>query len=461
MAKETKIDMCNGPVLSKMLIFTIPLMCSGVLQLLFNAADIVVVGKFAGDDSLAAVGANTALINLLTNIFIGLSVGANVQTSRKYGAKKFDEVKRTVHTSMMLSVISGLILAVVGVCFAPLFLKWMNTPDKLVGLASVYLRVLFLGMPASMVYNFGAAILRSVGDTKRPLAYLLISGVVNVILNIIFVLPLNMDVAGVGLATIISQYLSAALIVNCLMKEQSAIKLVLKEMKIHKKEFLAILRVGLPAGFQGMVFSLSNVVIQSSINLFGEDVVAGNSAAANIEGFVYIAMNSFYQAAITFMSQNVGAGKYDRIRKIAVSSLSSVVVTGVVLGWMAYIFGHELMSVYSDSQSVIEAGVGRMRVVCTTYALCGIMDVMVGLLRGLGYSMVPMVVSLIGACGLRLVWLSTVFQMAPYHKEFTIYASYPISWVVTVSAHVVTYFIVKKMLFDRVGYKKNKVKVEL
>lgn len=446
MKKSYEMDMCNGPVLKKMLIFTLPLIFSSNLQLLFNAADIVVIGKFAGDNSMGAVGANTALINLLTNAFIGLSVGANVLASRKYGAKKYDELKKTVHTAMALSVISGIFLTIIGCIFAPVFLEWMMTPEDIIGLASVYLRILFLGMPAMMVYNFGAAILRSIGDTKRPLYFLMISGVLNVLLNLLFVIVFKMDVAGVALATICSQYLSAFLVVRCMIKEKGPINLVLKDLRVHREQLFGILRVGFPAGCQGVIFALSNVVIQSSINSFGKICVSGNAAAQSIEGFIYISMNSFYQAAISFTSQNVGAGRYDRIKKITASALVSVIITGVVLGWTAYLMGDKLMAIYTDSNEVIIAGLGRMRVIATTYALCGVMDVLVGILRGLGYSVMPMIVSLIGACGLRLLWLGTVFKMEQFHTEFNVYVSYPISWIVTILAHVITLLIIAKKI---------------
>ena len=308
--------MCSGSIFKKMLMFALPLMCSSILQLLFNAADIVVVGRFAGDNALAAVGSNTALINLLTNLFVGLSIGSNVLTARYYGAKQEKDLKETVHTSMMLSIYSGILLTVIGVVAARQILTWMQAPEEVIGLAELYLRIYFVGMTATMIYNFGSAILRAIGDTKRPLYYLLAAGVVNVVLNLFFVIVCRLGVAGVAIATVISQTISAFLVVRCLMKEQGAIRLELKELRIEKDKLMRILQIGLPAGFQGIVFSLSNVVIQSAINSFGAIAVAGNSAAANIEGFVYMAMNAFYQATISFTSQNFGAKKKDRINKI-------------------------------------------------------------------------------------------------------------------------------------------------
>ncbi|MBQ5734946.1 MAG: MATE family efflux transporter [Lachnospiraceae bacterium] len=444
--KKYEMDMCNGPIISKMLIFAIPLMCSSILQLLFNAADIVVVGKFAGDNSLGAVGSTTALINLLVNLFMGLSVGANVLAARDYGGNRKDELSKTVHTSMMLSIISGIILTFVGVLFSRQILILMKSPDEILPLASLYLKIYFIGMPASMAYNFGSAILRSVGDTKRPLYFLFAAGIVNIILNLIFVIVFNMDVAGVALATIISQYISAFLVIRCLMRESEGIKLHISKLKIHKDKLMPILRVGIPAGFQGVIFSLSNVVIQSSVNIFGNIIVSGNSAAQNIEGFIYVGMNAFYQAAISFTSQNMGAGKKERVRKIAISAQILVILTGLILGLTALFSGRWLLRIYTNNPEVIEAGMKRMIVITTTYFLCGMMDVMVGIMRGLGYSIIPMIVSLVGACGLRLIWIATVFQIPQYHNVTTVYVAYPISWAITFTIHVITYIIIRQSL---------------
>lgn len=441
-----EIDMCNGPILKKMLFFTLPLMCSSILQLLFNAADIVVVGRFAGDNSLAAVGSNTSLINLLTNLFIGLSIGANVMTARYYGAKQKEELRATVHTAMLLSIYSGIILTIVGIIGARQILIWMQTPDEVLDLAVVYLRIYFLGMTATMIYNFGSAILRAVGDTKRPLYYLSTAGVVNVILNLIFVIAFRMDVAGVGLATVISQCISAFLVVRCLIKEESDIQLHPKELRIHRRIFFKILQIGLPAGFQGTIFSIANVVIQSSVNSFGSVIVAGNSAAANIEGFVYVSMNAFHQATLSFTSQNMGARKFERINKILLRGQLCVLIVGLLFGNAVVLFGKQLLGIYSGSPEVIAAGISRLKIVCSTYALCGMMDVMVGALRGIGYSVMPMIVSLIGACGLRLVWLATMFQMEQFHTIHMIYITYPISWAITLLAHIICYIIVSRKL---------------
>ena len=435
--KQYEMDMCSGPILRKMLMFALLLMLSSILQLLFNAADIVVVGKFAGDNSLAAVGSNTALINLLTNLFIGLSIGANVVAARHYGAKAWDDLRRTVHTAMLLSMLSGALLLVLGVIGAEQMLIWMQTPEEVLPLATVYLRIYFLGMISTMVYNFGSALLRAVGDTKRPLYFLLCAGIINVILNLLFVIGFQMDVMGVAIATVISETVSALLVLRCLVKEKGGIHLELRAMRIDRKKMLQILRIGLPAGFQGVVFALSNVVIQSSVNIFGNIVVAGNSAAANLEGFVYMAMNAFYQTTLSFVSQNYGAGEQKRINRIVLLGEACVIVTGTLLGNMVVFFGNDLLQIYSNNPEVIAAGMVRLHYISMIYALCGIMDVMVGALRGIGYSIMPMIVSIVGVCVLRLIWLATVFQIPEFHKIETVYLSYPVTWILTSLVYIV------------------------
>ena len=445
--------MCEGPILPKMLRFAVPLMFSSILQLLFNAADVVVVGKFAGDDALAAVGCTGSLINLLINLFMGLSVGANVMVARHFGAKRESELKKSVHTSMLLSVLGGLLLTGVGVFFTEGILELMETPAEVLPLAALYLRIYFMGMVPNMIYNFGSAILRAIGDTKRPMYFLALAGVVNVCLNLIFVIVLSWGVAGVAVATVISQTISAVLVVICMLKESGAIRLSLKELKIDKKELLAILRIGIPAGLQGCIFSLSNVVIQKSVNGFGKVTVSGNSAASNLEGFVYVSMNAFHQATLSFMSQNYGAGRYDRLKKIAVAGILCVTATGLTLGNLEYFFGRTLLNIYTSSENVIDAGVVRLSIICTTYFLCGMMDVMVGALRGLGYSFVPMIVSLCGVCGIRLVWLFTVFEMEEYHLVETVYVSYPISWLATFLIHLGSYIVISRKMKKMTGRK--------
>ena len=444
MEKTYSIDMCSGSILPKLLKFSLPLMCSSILQLLFNAADVVVVGRFCGEHSLAAVGSTVSLINLLTNLFIGLSVGANVLVARYFGAKEEKHLHDVVHTAVALSIASGVILTVFGVAFTKQILIWMQTPEEVLDLAVTYLRIYFLGMTVTMIYNFCSAILRAVGDTKRPLYYLMYAGVINVILNLFFVIVCNLNVAGVGLATVISQCVSAVLIIRCMMKEKEGYRLCLQDIRFHGRYVKKILQIGLPAGLQGTIFALSNVVIQSSVNSFGAVVMAGNAAASNIEGFVYVAMNAFHQAAVSFVGQNMGAGKFGRINKIAVRSLICVIVTGCLLGNLAVLFGHPLLSIYSSKEEVIADGMVRLQMICGMYALCGMMDVMVGILRGLGYSVMPMIVSLIGACGLRLLWIFTIFQIPDFHTTKMLYLSYPVSWTITFMVHVICFFVVRR-----------------
>ena len=444
MKKNYEIDMCNGPITGKMLRFALPLMLSSMLQLLFNAADIITVGKFGSEHSLAAVGSNTALINLLTNLFIGLSIGANVLVARFYGAKNGEELNETVHTAMLLSLISGLILTVTGVIFARYFLIWMKTPAEILDLATTYLKIYFLGMPAMMIYNFGSAILRAIGDTKRPLYFLAAAGVINIILNILLVVVFRLDVKGVGIATVISQTVSAILIIRCLAKSNGDIKLELKKLRLSRGKIGAILRIGLPAGLQGSIFSLSNVVIQSSVNIFGPVVVKGNSAAQNLEGFVYFSMNAFHHATLSFTSQNMGAKKYDRLGKILKNGLCLAILFGAGFGGTVILFGRNLLSIYTNDGAAISAGMTRLYIITGTYTLCGIMDAMVGAIRGIGYTVLPTIVSLIGACALRLVWLATVFRIPKFHTINTVYLSYPITWLVTIIAHVICYIIIRK-----------------
>ena len=454
MPEKTKVkaytmDMTEGPVLTKILMFSIPLMFSSVLQILFNAADIVVVGKFVGDTALAAVGSNSALINLVTNLFIGLSIGANVIVARYFGGKQNENTSIAVHTSIALGFISGIILTLIGIIGAPFFLRIMLTPEDVLPQAVLYLRILFAGITSMMLYNFGSAVLRAVGDTKRPLYFLLLAGIINVILNLFFVIVLKMSVAGVALATILSQALSCVLVLWCLTKEDSAIKLNFSKIRINKIKFIQILKIGLPAGFQGVVFALSNTVIQSSVNSFGSVVMAGSAAAQNIEGIVYFAMNSFYQASITFTSQCYGAKKFARINRVLAMSLLCVVAAGLICGHGLLFSGYRILGIFSSNSQVIVAGMNRLSVILSTYFLCGIMDVLVGALRGIGYSVLPMVVSLVGSCLLRLLWLATVFQMERFHTTTTVYLSYPISWAITLSVHAVCFAVLRRKLEDK------------
>lgn len=442
--------MCSGPLWNKLLLFALPLMASSMLQLLFNAADVVVVGRFAGKEALAAVGSNTPLINLTINLFVGLSVGTNVVVARDLGAGRRDGVSGSVHTSITLALVSGVVMMVFGAVMARQLLVWTSSPTDVIDLSTVYLRIYFLGMPANMLYNFGAAVLRVWGDTQRPLYYLTAAGAINVILNLIFVIKLDMDVAGVALATIIAQYISAALVLRCLVRETGPLRLELKKLKLEWQVVRRILQVGLPAGFQGVLFSLSNVVIQSALNSFDDAViVAGAAASANIEGFVYSAMNAFHQTALTFTGQNYGAAKCDRVDRVAGLCVGFAALTGLLLGNIAYFFGHTLAGIYAPGEAaVIAEAVLRLGLICCPYFLCGVMDTMVGVLRGIGYSVVPMIVSLVGVCGLRLVWVALVFPV--YHSPASLYFSYPVTWVITGAAHFLSFLLIRKRAYAKV-----------
>ena len=451
MRKSYEIDMCSGPLLSRILLFAIPLICSGVLQLVFNATDIIVVGRFVSSNAMAAVGSTSSLINLLVNFFIGISVGANVLVARFRGANDFDDAQETVQTALITAVAGGFVLIALGILLARPMLVWMATPDEVIGQAVLYMRGYFIGMPATMLYNFGAAILRAVGDTRRPLYFLTLAGLVNVAGDLLFVLVLDMGVAGVAVATVISQIISATLIVLCLMRQDGMCNVNLRRMRFHRDKFLRIMQVGLPAGLQSVIFNISNVLIQSSINSFGATVVAGNTAASNIEGFVYTSMNALYQTSLSFTSQNLGARQFGRIDKILVRCLALVFVIGLVLGNGAHLLGQTLLGIYTGEPEVIAYGMMRLGVVSVTYCLCGMMDVVAGSVRGLGYSILPMLVSLVGACVFRIIWIFTVFQWQ--HTLFSLYISYPISWALTICAHLVCYFAVRRRVFPRTAEK--------
>lgn len=444
-----QIDMLNGPLAGKLLLFALPLLLSGMLQLLFNAADVVVVGRYAGKEALAAVGSTSSLINLLVNLFIGFSVGTNVVVARDLGAGREEDVSRSVHTAVTLALLSGAFLALVGVLMARQLLVWTDSAPDVIGLATIYLRIYFAGMPFNMLYNFGAAILRAQGDTRRPLYFLSIAGVVNVVLNLFFVIAMNMSVAGVALATIISQAISAVLVSACLIRDTGALHLEVKRLGLDGRVIRRICQVGLPAGFQGIVFSLSNVVIQSSINSFGSTaIIAGSAASSNIEGFVYTGMNAIYQTNLTFTSQNYGAGLCQRVDRCLVLCLGYVTGIGLILGNLAVLFGYPLAAIYAPGEEdVILQAVERLKIISSLYFICGIMDTMVGSLRGLGYSMIPMVVSMVGACGVRLAWIATIFQA--YHTPPVLYVSYPVSWTITAAAHIAFFFFVRRHAYAK------------
>ena len=442
MAKRYEIDMINGPLFGKIVLYTLPLIAAGILQLLFNTADMVVVGRYAGSNALGAVGATASLINLLINVFMGLSVGANVAIAHYYGAGRFEELSRSLHTAISLSIICGFILLVIGQLFSEPMLILMGTPKDILPLSVSYMKIYFCGMPVMLLYNFGAAILRAVGDTKRPLYYLSLAGVINVILNLIFVIRFSMGVRGVAWATNISQAVSAILIIRCLIKNEGPCRLSLSKLCLDKKETSRIAKVGLPAGFQGAIFSISNVLIQSSVNSFGAIAVAGNTATCNLEGFVYNSMNSFHQTAISFTGQNMGAKNMKRVQRVLVICLLCVTATGLGMGLLGFAFGSELLGIYSTDPAVIAFGLRRMAIIFPTYFLCGVMDVMVGSLRGMGFSIMPMTVSLLGACVFRIIWIMTVFAIN--HTPEFLYVSYPISWFITAAVHLICIFTIAR-----------------
>ena len=445
--RRYEIDMTEGPLLPGILAFSGPLILTGILQLLYNAADVIVVGNYAGHEALAAVSSTSSLINLLVNVFMGLSVGASVMIARHYGARDVIAMRKAEHTAMTMALYMGIGVGAFGFFMAKPLLQMMDSPPDVIDGAALYVRIYFLGMPANMLYNFGAAAMRAVGDTKRPMYYLMIAGLVNVLLNLLLVIVFHMDVAGVAIATVASQVISMALVLLCLFRTRGVTQLNLHECRIDGKSLKEIIRIGLPAGLQGSLFSISNVLIQSSVNSFGSLVVAGNGVASNIEGFVYTSMNAQYQADMTFASQNYGAGRPDRVKKTMLCCLSIVTVIGLAMGLAARAFGAQLMGLYNSEPEVISNGLIRMGIIMPTYFICGLMDVMVGQLRGIGYSVMPMIVSLTGACLLRIVWILTVF--AQNHTLTILYLSYPVSWSVTFVFHMLCYLFVARKRLSR------------
>ena len=445
--RNYELDMTHGKLIPKIAAFAFPLMVTSMLQLLYNAADVIVVGRWAGPESLAAVGSTSSLINLIVNVFLGLSIGTNVLAAKFYGAGDYKNTHETVHTSITISIIGGVALGIFGYILGGTFLSWMGSPEDVLPLATKYIRIYFLGMPFNMLYNFGAAVLRAVGDTRRPLYFLFFSGLVNVVLNLIFVIFFNMGVAGVAWATIISQLVSAALVTLCLIRTDGFVHLDVKKLRIYKDKLAGIARIGLPAGFQGACFSISNVLIQSTVNSYGSVIVAGNSAAQNLEGFVYVAMNSFHQAAITFVSTNIGAGKNSRIRKTIGASIFLVTAVGLVMCGLLIGFSSQLLGIYSTEADVIAAGIVRLNVIASTYFICGIMDVLSGIMRGMGAALVPMVVSVLGACAFRIFWIYAILPQ--FGTLNALYVSYPISWVLTGGVHFICcLFLLKRFPVD-------------
>lgn len=439
-----EIDMCNGSIMDKLISFSLPLMLSGILQLMFNAVDIVVVGRFSGSQALAAVGSTTALINIFTNLFIGISLGANVLAARFYASGKEKEMSETVHTAITLALISGIIMAVVGLVLAKLALELMGTPSDVIELSTLYMRIYFCGMPFFMLYNYGAAILRAVGDTKRPLIFLIISGVANAGLNMILVIIFHMGVAGVGIGTVISQLISCILVLRCLYKSEGCYQLRFSKLRIQKVYLRQIFQVGIPAGIQSTVINFSNALLQSSVNSFGSTAMAGYTAANNILGFLYVSVNAVTQACMSFTSQNYGVGKYKRMDRVLINCLILSVVISGVLGCGSYAFGTEILKVYTEDPKVIQCGLEILSMTTVTYFLCGIMDLFPGALRGMGRSGVPMILSIIGTVGTRIVW---IFMLFPQHRSLEfLFISYPASWLLTIVMQVICFYFVRKQV---------------
>ena len=443
--------MCEGPLFKKMLFYTVPIILASVLQLLFNAADLVVVGRFCGSISVAAVGGTGAIINLTVSLFVGLSMGAGVVVAQSIGARSKAAVQDAVHTAIPLAAVGGVILTFVGVFGARTFLRLMGTPNDVIALSTTYMRIYFCGVISLMLYNFGSAILRAVGDTKSPLIYLTAAGILNVILNIIFVKYFNLNVAGVALATTISQTLSAAMVIINLLRRTDDCRLSLKKLRFTAKTVSRILRIGLPSGIQSAMFSVSNVLIQSSINSLGSVVMSGSAASSNIEGFIFISMNAYHQTSVNFVGQNVGARRFDRVKRITWLSVLMVSVTGVVLSTLTLIFAKPLLSIYIvDSNDAINYGITRLGIFAAVYFTCGIMDVLTGAMRGMGASTVPMLISVFGVCGIRILWIYTAFR-ANHTLECICY-SYPISWIITVAVDFAAFFLIKRRLQKRLNY---------
>ena len=447
--KSAEMDMTNGRIWPKMLQFVIPLALSSLLQLLFNAADLIVVGNYAGATALAAVGTTGALINLIINIFLGLSVGANVLVARQYGAGNHSGVSKAVHTSIFAAGVGGVLFGAVGILMCRPLLRMMNIEGEVLDKAALYMRIYFAGLPVIGLYNYGSAILRAVGDTRRPLIFLSIAGVLNVMMNLFFVIVLKMDVDGVALATVLSQCVSTALVLMTLMRSDNACRLDLKRLRPDRYSLSELIRIGVPAGIQGMCFSLSNVIIQSTVNSFGDYATAGNAACSNIEGFVYVTMNAFHQACLAFAGQNMGARKYARIDRILLSAVGLQFMIAFSACMLVYLFRRPLLGIYikAGEEEAVRYGMIRMQIYMRVYFICGIMDIMSGMLRGMGYSLAPTLIVLVGTCLLRIVWVFAVFPN--FRTLECLYLSYPVSWSLTALIQIVFYLTRRKKAFER------------
>lgn len=439
-----EIDMCNGPIMSKLISFSVPLILSGMLQLMFNAVDIIVVGQFSGSTSLAAVGSTTALINVFVNLFMGISLGANVVSARCYAMGRREEMSKTVHTAITIALVSGIIMAVIGVIFAKGALLLMGTPENVINLSTLYMRIYFLGMPFFMLYNYGAAILRAVGETKRPLIFLVISGCINAGINMLLVIVFDMGVAGVAIGTVISQFVSCALVINCLYRTKSSYQLRFSKLKIEKDYMIQIFQVGVPAGIQSTVINFSNALLQSSVNSFGSVAMAGYTAANNVLGFLYVSVNSITQACMSFTSQNYAVGKHKRMDRVLIDCIVLSISVALILGGGAYLFGTYILNIYTSDADVIKCGLEILSITTVPYFFCGIMDLFPGALRGMGYSTIPMILSIIGTVGIRILW---IFVFFPMHRSlYFLFISYPGSWIATIVMQVICYMLVRKKI---------------
>ena len=439
-----EIDMCNGPIMSKLISFSVRLILSGMLQLMFNAVDIIVVGQFSGSTSLAAVGSTTALINVFVNLFMGISLGANVVSARCYAMGRREEMSKTVHTAITIALVSGIIMAVIGVIFAKGALLLMGTPENVINLSTLYMRIYFLGMPFFMLYNYGAAILRAVGDTKRPLIFLVISGCINAGINMLLVIVFDMGVAGVAIGTVISQFVSCALVINCLYRTKSSYQLRFSKLKIERDYMIQIFQVGVPAGIQSTVINFSNALLQSSVNSFGSVAMAGYTAANNVLGFLYVSVNSITQACMSFTSQNYAVGKHKRMDRVLIDCMVLSISVALILGGGAYLFGTYILNIYTSDADVIKCGLEILSITTVPYFFCGIMDLFPGALRGMGYSTIPMILSIIGTVGIRILW---IFVFFPMHRSlYFLFISYPGSWIATIVMQVICYMLVRKKI---------------
>lgn len=444
MKSRYSLDMTCGPFLKKIMIFSVPLILTGILQLAYNTADVVVVGRFVGKEALAAVGSTGSLVNLFVNIFLGLSMGSGVMVARYIGEKNDNKVSNCVHTAMVLSIICGFLIGIIGFFFSGEMLKLMKVPDDVLDLATLYLKVYFMGSPGLLAYNFGASVVRATGDTKRPLFILTLSGLVNVILNLVLIIVFKFGVEGVAIATIVSQYLSAVLIIGYLLVINNSCRLNLKKLRVDKNELKHILRLGLPAGIQSSLFSISNVIIQSSVNSFGSVAMAGIAAGSNYDSYIFTGTNAVSQTAMTFTSQNIGAKKVENIGKVYRYCLLFALGIGVSLGLVGLFFSENIVRFFSDDPGVVEIGAERMRLVMPFFFFCSLMDVAASQIRGMGKSVEPMLVSLIGACGIRIIW---VFFVLPLDRTLiNLYWSYPVSWIITFFAQFIMYFILKRKM---------------